>query len=489
MKKHILLLTLSMLISLSVPAQNRYNSVWILQDQIINFNTDTTLKSIKKMPYHIANSGSNICNNQGKLKYYSNGCAVVGSNYKVLPHGDTINPGLVYESYCFASGSYPCTDCITILPKPEDTTSYFVFHTAMDKVYVFDTITWPEWWFYYTEINSTLNNGIGDVVKKNVLIAQDTFAGSGIKACRHANGRDWWIVAQELLSTGFHRVLLTSKGVEYKGLQRYKGRAMTTSTSKGQCNFSPNGKKYATGDPYNGIQIFDFDACTGTFSNQRLIDIGYDVESCVGLEFSPNSRFLYVTLGYELRQYDMEATDLIKSSTVIDTVDWTKKGHASLYSMATAPNGKIYMAATHSNMNLHTIHEPNLKGKACGFKQQDFPLATYNYVALPNMPKFRGNIVDVECEKIATDNISEGKIPIHIFPNPTSGQLTIQSSDLPNLQCKWFLFDQIGHQVFSQVLDNESNNVNLPQLPRGIYFWRVVDDMKVLQQGKLVVLE
>jgi hypothetical protein len=79
---------------------------------------------------------------------------------------------------------------------------------------------------------------------------------------------------------------------------------------------------------------------------------------------------------------------------------------------------------------------------------------------------------------------------LRIFPNPTSGQINIYSYALPNTKCTWTLLDNLGHQVFSQVLDNENISLSLPtSLPKGIYFWRVSNSTEALQQGKLVLLE
>ena len=473
----------------ALKAQNKYDQVWMIENKIIDWGKETAIIKQRKTVYDLGISTTNICDKYGKLKYYSNGCAIMGANHKVLPHGDTLSPGEIFDSYCRDGLFYPSRNCVTILPMPNDTNRYFTFHVGSVKETPFDTTGYPAWHLYYSEINSTLNNGIGDVVKKNILIVQDTFLASGVKAVRHANGKDWWIICHELFSPSFQTALLSDKGVIYQGRKVYKGKALTNNTSKGSSNFSPNGKKYATGNPYDGIHIFDFDPCNGNFSNQRYINIGFNQYSCVGVEFSPNSRFLYVSLGDELRQYDMQAADIIKSGILIATIDTTLKEPSSFYSMALSPNGKIYMAATHSNMTLNTIHKPDLKGTACEFKQQDFLLPSYTYVALPNIPKFRGNEIDEKCGGVATED--KVLLKTAIYPNPvTQGTVNIDFFDMPDFNTgHWQLFNITGQQVaqFELKKGHLECNFDLGDLAKGLYFYGVELDGRLVSNGKLVL--
>ena len=68
---------------------------------------------------------------------------------------------------------------------------------------------------------------------------------------------------------------------------------------------------YRTAD----LDIFDFDRCTGLFSDPVNITID-DSNSLGGLAFSPNSRFLYVSSVLDVYQYDTEASDIASSMAV-----------------------------------------------------------------------------------------------------------------------------------------------------------------------------
>jgi hypothetical protein len=102
--------------------------------------------------------------------------------------------------------------------------------------------------------------------------------------------------------------------------------------------------------------------------------------------------------------------------------------------------------------------------------------------------------VTYDCDKIintikATTE-EQNDVSFAVFPNPTNGQLSIQSEVLPNVNCIWQLFDTQGKQVFLQQLQNGKTSLELPpHLPQGIYFWHVLDGVKQLQQGKILLIE
>jgi hypothetical protein len=101
--------------------------------------------------------------------------------------------------------------------------------------------------------------------------------------------------------------------------------------------------------------------------------------------------------------------------------------------------------------------------------------------------------VNYDCYKtiswIGTKEKKEESI-LYIYPNPTSGLLHIDMRIEPTETMTWELFDSYGQLVFHQALHELRLDINLPlYLPKGIYFWRVLDKQNVLEQGKIVLLE
>src|SRR5690606_14349590 len=63
---------------------------------------------------------------------------------------------------------------------------------------------------------------------------------------------------------------------------------------RGNLKFSPNGKKLAAAHAISGLHILDFDSDTGRISNPVNINMNSTDFAPYGVEFSPNSQFLYV---------------------------------------------------------------------------------------------------------------------------------------------------------------------------------------------------
>src|SRR5262245_39920895 len=45
-----------------------------------------------------------ICDTTGQLLAYTDGCNIYNRDHAIMLHGDSINPGIVFEEFC---GSYP----------------------------------------------------------------------------------------------------------------------------------------------------------------------------------------------------------------------------------------------------------------------------------------------------------------------------------------------------------------------------------------------
>ncbi|MEZ4988227.1 MAG: hypothetical protein R2795_24900 [Saprospiraceae bacterium] len=56
-------------------------------------------------------------------------------------------------------------------------------------------------------VDMSANNGNGRVVEKDFPLIVDTLDAGKITACRHGNGRDWWIVVPYFRSDKYHTLL------------------------------------------------------------------------------------------------------------------------------------------------------------------------------------------------------------------------------------------------------------------------------------------
>lgn len=69
-----------------------------LQGVIYNFNNKPFEPKITDLGIGIHSNNASICDKYGQLLFYSNGCAILNAQNKVMPNGDSINPGLFFDT-------------------------------------------------------------------------------------------------------------------------------------------------------------------------------------------------------------------------------------------------------------------------------------------------------------------------------------------------------------------------------------------------------
>jgi hypothetical protein len=149
----------------------------------------------------------------------------------------------------------------------------------------------------YSLVDMSANNGAGKVVEQKKVIINQRLDYGKIRACRHANGRDWWILVNKFVDNAYYRLLLDPQGLQLDGLQEI---GTISELGLGQAVFSPDGNWYARinpikyAEPYY-LDIFRFDRCSGMLYDpvQYLIDFANTI---AGLAISQDSRYLYEIL-------------------------------------------------------------------------------------------------------------------------------------------------------------------------------------------------
>jgi hypothetical protein len=326
-----------------------------------------------------------------------------------------------------------------------------------------------------------------------MLIAKDTLT-DALTAVRHGNGRDWWVVCNELNSDEVFICLLTPEGVQgpWKRKTPLPWGGEPELEYLEQAVFSPNGELYARVSYRNGLQVFHFDRCAGEFSDGLQLTLPVEDVSTVGLAISPNSRFAYVSTGYKVYQFDLEAADVQASRTFIAEYD----GHlAPLWTtfnmMQLAPDGKVYMNATNGVYKLHVIHNPDAKGTACNLEQHGLELPVIVGFSLPMFPHFR--LLDMEGSPCDTLGISALRPEpgqgggISIYPNPAQNEVTLTSKE--PMEGRWMLTNTTGRILREGSIIEGQNSlvIDTASLPSGVYFYSVHTAKGKLLTRKLIV--
>ncbi len=488
-KKILSISTIFLTLTSSTFSQNKSDYQWVMGlnisgirgGNIIDFSNNRSIDT-SFLAFAMGSNCVSICDKDGKLLMYSNGCAIADQTHKIMKNGDSINFGQAWLDFCpykYSSG-YPVTQNSLILPDPGNydqfgnqvKNGYYLLHKRTELLKKPYLHTWcPGVAYSYVDMNA--NYGKGKVTKKNKLIFETNGLAQGyMTACKHQNGRDWWIFQIKQDTDIFFKILLTSDTIKLIDSLNMIGK-FPHGYSLGQAVFTPDGSKWIAFNPIEKVLIYDFDRATGELSNLQRIN-PQDSGIFVGVAVSPSSRFAYLSATYDVYQIDLWADDIQSSLTHIDHIDYfTDPNFISTFSLAQlGPDCKIYIVNGGTNNYLHVINKPNEKGKACDFRQHSFYLPNRNYNgSLPNFPHFRMDEAEV-CDSTLTSIFGEPvwlRRDMKVWPNPSSGIFNIE---LPDVGAGKIVVTNINGQVLSErdvsnVIKDE--RIDITKYPAGRY--------------------
>ncbi len=215
--KHILVL---FLFTANLAHGQGYNHQWLLGSynnfidpkgrMLFDINNYTLVNENRKMVFK--GTQANISDQNGNLLMSSNGIWIANATGDTMMNGGGLNPVGITSSW---PNGLPMTANNIFLPFPGDSSKYvLVHHTA-----TFDGYSYPAYELFYSIIDLSLNSGLGEVVSKNQLALLDTM-NWGIAACKHANGRDWWIAATKHNTDSVFLLTLSPTGIQNTSVQK-----------------------------------------------------------------------------------------------------------------------------------------------------------------------------------------------------------------------------------------------------------------------------
>lgn len=274
-------------------------------------------------------------------------------------------------------GDWSSAQSVLAVPAIEDHSLYYLFTVAKEA---------EAHGLTYSVLDITKDNGMGAITLKNIpLLSPST---EQLCAIKHCNGRDIWVISHQWNTNAYYAYLVTPQGISTTPVISYSGR----SAAPGVLNAialmkgSPDGRKIAVSFNLNGADVSDFDNATGKISNSIDLQVPDNYYSkTYGVEFSPNSKLLYVTyyvISDILYQYDVSAGTagaIVASKAKIAEINNPSQTFATIQ---TGPDGKLYMANA-GGKYLSVISNPDVKGKGCNFKWEAIELIGYSSFGLP----------------------------------------------------------------------------------------------------------
>ena len=456
MKINIILFTLLCLTNLSIAFGQNERNIWYFGFNAgIDFNSPEPTVLTDGSLYGQEGCTS-ICDEFGNLLFYTNGENVWNRNHDIMPNGSVL---IGHNSTAQSTITFKC-------PGHDD--RYYIFLTS-------DQTNDTGLNFYLVDM--TLDGGLGDVIvpDDNELLYPTC---ERLTYCKHSNGKDYWVVAHKLLSNQFHSFLVSSSGVSTTPVVSSIGISLSgpyNSKAVGCMKISTDGTKLASSVIYSDrVEVFDFNNSTGVISNVRVLT-DFTLKCPYGIEFSPNSRFLYVSEAAnvvagepnsKVYQYDTyaESSSEMQASRIPVIELSGPYGKNIGGSLQIAPNGKIYHAII-GRQHLGVIHKPNALGLLCEYEDYAFSLDTaFSSYGLPNYTN-----------EFATVGIPKNEITderLLVYPNPFQNSLQLSIPKASQNPLMVSICDNLGKIVFHEELKFENNTTQIEleeELPEGTY--------------------
>ncbi len=408
----------------------------------ITFNTDGSVTPVTNGKLDTFEGCATISDSFGDLLFYTDGIIVYDQDHSVMQNGGNL------------LGDPSSTQSALIVPKPGDPDIFYIF-TVDTSAFEND----PDRGLNYSIVDISLNNGKGAVTQKNIPLLNDCSEkiAAVIKDC--SNQSIWLLTFASVGGTSntfdtFHAFEINETGVVRPAVKTTFD-DLRIDDPRGYLKISPDGKKLASANMKGGLYVYDFDAVTGKLANQEHVFISGSNKAPYGVEFSPNSEFLYIHVSNDifadsghqssLLQYDMQALDISESQEIIDT--------RSIYrgALQLGDNGKIYRTSAKSYFEgapfLSVIHNPNQKGDAANYEHNAISLNGKN--ATQGLPPFIQSFFN----KITLIKNADGT---------TSGSLSICAGEPARLEVEEIPGATYTWEKDGQPLANTGNILQIP---------------------------
>lgn len=324
-------------LALSISSVNAQNAAknWIFgQGARVDFNPTTPVATA--LPTINTDEGSSaISDSNGNLLFYTDGLKVWDKNHNQMPNGFGL---LGHTSSTHSALIVPCS-C----------SKYFIFTTnAAEMGYAYG--------LRYSIVDMTLHGSLGDVTAKNTFL----FQRAAEKLAGIADGSGgFWVVAHAMENNQFVSYHILAGGnctLEHDAVTTKISAVGSTymggsgNYGQGQMKISPDGTMLAVaGLDYGNtsfVELFKFDRSTGAVSNYGPGDTlirDANGDMFYGVEFSPDSKKLYVTtivVRNRVFQYSILPNTLSAKTLVMNYGN----GDTHIGGLQLAPDGKIYIA-------------------------------------------------------------------------------------------------------------------------------------------------
>ena len=372
------------------PRSQKQQELWYFGDKAgIDFRSGNAVALTDQDVMTAYKASGVICDSLGGLQFFTDGRKVWDRTFGLMPNATGLD------------GDLGVTQPVIIVPWPDTDSLYYVF--TIDVIAIMPDNSYTTKGLNYSVVNMGRRGGLGEATDVNYSLLSPVC--QKITAVSHADGKAFWVIVHEWNSDAFYAYPVTQSGIGAPVISHagefHGGGYLDQDNAYGYLKAAPDGTKLAsviTGR--NILEVLDFDNQTGTVSNPVSYTVGDPDIAPYGVEFSPDSRYLYASLmqiwgngppahASHIIQFDLAAG--LSAPVSIDSTASFRLGALQL-----GPDGRIYVTRTVNllakNDSLDVIYNPTRPGTDCNSNLLNNVPGTrfalqgrYGIFSLPNM--------------------------------------------------------------------------------------------------------
>ncbi len=307
-----------------------------------------------------------VCDRNGTQIFYTDGDKVYNKNQVQIESG--------------IGGDPASSQSAIIIPVTGDETLYYIFTTQAINGTSQNEVR-------YSLFDLKQNNGLGAVVKKNVLLFS--------KSTERLTANGQWLIVHEWGNNTFRTYSVSANGIGEPVFSSIGSDHTFTTQQNGEgyMKLGPrNNLAVALSTPgtSNLVELFQLNDSTGHIGNYRKIDLKEPSGQVYGIEFSPGGNKVFATVKgspspSKLFEYSIDSLEQPHFKQVIN-------GTSEFGALQRGPDGQIYMAINGSTV-LGTIAAVDDTTRLSSFNAAGFTLAggTNSRLGLPNFIQINSN--------------------------------------------------------------------------------------------------
>lgn len=398
----------------------RYDFMWLAGDNfvipadsllgslVLDFNSEDgnpryTYSSNFAFQY---NYGSQICDQNGIIRYNYTGNYLEDHRHR---------PVRGYQQICGANNSCGIDPQSTLFLPSVNGKDYLIFTGKWKPIGDTEVVG-----FYFEDLSYHRiqydDKADSSIVGPKINIIRDSLDLGRLTACRHANGRDWWILTGRFNRPEIYTILLSKDSVS-RIFKQYVNKFNDFGNS-GFANFSSDGQFYVITSKVGGliedrgrVEFYQFDRCEGLLYNRQVEYLDSIESFTVGCSFSANNKFLYLSTWHYLYRYEIVDGNL-QNRQIIGEYDGkpgylfnNQYGRTNFGSLQLGPDHRMYMNSDFIQTRyLHIINNPDSDDDVEFVPRANYLKAVIQ--TIPMHPHYRlGPIDNSICDSLGIDNI------------------------------------------------------------------------------------